>query len=618
MRVTYYGELDPFSGSIRHRVADLPRVVADLQAALLLSDVVIVPPGNLLEHPLTLPAFEALAPFVAAGRLTTTTDPSSPGPHALLDERVALHLDERARGVSPPMSPRSIRSRPPRPPGPVAVEHLRGIEEVRRRWHDVLPPAWTLARDVDTQVVGFADRLLRFCAETRNPSPGTRALQRAVDRVLQAGRARPDRGTLLAYLAARRDDLPPREVSRLALAVQSAFFAMGAAVHGPRPGSRHTGPVAHLFPGPFAGLLLQHGRQVDALDRPPYDWDLAPGRLDQRFRRLGLDRRRVLAAGPRALLDVARSPEWQAVVALLDGPEPPPDLERALAALFRRAPDFRDALGLVGTVLPRAPESLRSPPPALPAPWQLATHALLGAAVADRTGDGAAVLDLRTLRLSRGAIMAALTRPEAHLVTILIVAGEVGVGLHDVKQLSLDVDRLAATAETPLDHAWAPQARERADLDAARLNRVNVRKTRVNAALAPLGLRIEATPGRGRWRLVAGPPAVEEAVRLDGTVWDLLGTAAPPQAPADLSPQQARLWSALAEVAPRHVAVPALARALGKPEDERGLRQTVGALGKLGARLVALGGPVGVVRFRRGLYALMPAHAVDHAAGEVL
>ena len=168
MRVTYYGELDPFSGSVAQGQADLVRAVDDLQLALLFSDVVIVPPGNLLEHALTLPAFEARAPFVAAGRLTTTTDPSSSGPHALIDERVDVYLEERARGsTTTPMLGRPPKAKP------LTIRRHRSIEEVRGRWHAVLPASWTLARDVGTQITGFAERLQRFCEHNGRPSAAT-------------------------------------------------------------------------------------------------------------------------------------------------------------------------------------------------------------------------------------------------------------------------------------------------------------------------------------------------------------------------------------------------------------------------------------------------------------
>lgn len=91
--VGFHGELDPFGGGISAHRHDLPRLVRELLLFLLVKDVVLLSPGNLLEHSLTLPACEALAPFVRDGRLTTTASSSIPRPTALVDERAGIHLE---------------------------------------------------------------------------------------------------------------------------------------------------------------------------------------------------------------------------------------------------------------------------------------------------------------------------------------------------------------------------------------------------------------------------------------------------------------------------------------------------------------------------------------------
>lgn len=76
MRVTYHGELDAFTGSIRQQAADPAGLGADLQLLVIFSDVVIVPPGNLLDHAPTLPACEALV--VASLAVELHTQPAQP------------------------------------------------------------------------------------------------------------------------------------------------------------------------------------------------------------------------------------------------------------------------------------------------------------------------------------------------------------------------------------------------------------------------------------------------------------------------------------------------------------------------------------------------------------
>ncbi|KHD04742.1 hypothetical protein PN36_26365 [Candidatus Thiomargarita nelsonii] len=86
--VCLYSELEAYSGSISHNPSDLHRLIWDLKFACLFYDVVIVHRKNILEHSLTLPAFEILAPFVLSGKLWTSTGDSSKSPQDYFEEKV--------------------------------------------------------------------------------------------------------------------------------------------------------------------------------------------------------------------------------------------------------------------------------------------------------------------------------------------------------------------------------------------------------------------------------------------------------------------------------------------------------------------------------------------------
>jgi hypothetical protein len=118
VRILYYGEFDMFTG-LGQTANDLRLALSEVALSCLLCDVVIVQPNNLLEHSSTLPVFEHLAPFVRAGRLTTTADASAANPHDYLHERVELTL---ARS-------RHLRRHPDSP----AVRDLRGQGRAPRR-----------------------------------------------------------------------------------------------------------------------------------------------------------------------------------------------------------------------------------------------------------------------------------------------------------------------------------------------------------------------------------------------------------------------------------------------------------------------------------------------------
>ena len=80
MQICYFGEMDSYTGSVRAARELLPGLIGRLKVMCALHDFVIVAPGNLVEHALALPLFEALAPLVRAGRLGTSGPKTEGGP----------------------------------------------------------------------------------------------------------------------------------------------------------------------------------------------------------------------------------------------------------------------------------------------------------------------------------------------------------------------------------------------------------------------------------------------------------------------------------------------------------------------------------------------------------
>jgi len=85
--VCLYSELEPYSGSISNNLSDLPRLIWDLKLACLFYDVVVVHRRNILEHRLTLPAFEILALFVKCGQLWTSANESDRLPEDYVEQK---------------------------------------------------------------------------------------------------------------------------------------------------------------------------------------------------------------------------------------------------------------------------------------------------------------------------------------------------------------------------------------------------------------------------------------------------------------------------------------------------------------------------------------------------
>jgi len=602
MEIAYYGELDPFTG-VDQNVATLDVIVKELEWLLLLYDVVIVPPDNLFDHRLALPAFEMLAPFVRAGRLTTTAEHSVRRPVDLVENRAELYTEEWPGG----------RFRGELRRGTLARYRRGAIAEIRERWQRLLPAEWTLQRDVGAQIEAFADRLALDCATTPHEA-ASGLLKEAVDRARQSKIAA-TRTHVFTRLTAEHARALPRDLARAALVVQMAYFELGAATHRSIPGQPGPGYTCRLFPGRFARFLRDKG--ILAADKAwTYDWNASLEQMRTRWQSVGCASTPWAALSAEELLDVAGSPEWKALRPLLRGTDLPAEVERELSAKLAAASDIRDVLGRLDGALPAAQRclpgavaarvSVRPAPVLLASPWQLATQAVLATHLPAPSSGTGITLDLRTATMSLvpGGPCVSLGAAAAVLLTLLIIAGDQGLTARDVKQWNFDAEELDKKAERWF-FAWTPQSQEPESDDGRRLGRLNMLKTRTNRNLAPLGVRIAVESGKSVWRLVH-PSGDGYTIHLEGTLWDLLESQDQPAGPRDLPPQQAALWSALAREAPYCVGLESLAGRLGKPSGKLGLKQTLDTLRKLNDRLIADGAPARVCRVTRGHYALTP------------
>lgn len=596
MKLCYYGEFDPFSGIPDDGPASLATVLTELKVLCLLDDAIVVPPANLVQHPLALPACEALAPFVRAGRLTTSTAPSSPGPHAYIAECVALHREARVPGRD---QRRPVVARRPRTRG-----RQRALTELTDRWCRLLPDRWFLKRDIAGQISGSTDRVRRFCEEGRISPEAARRILRFIDGQEPTAGSGVNRESLMAFLAAVRAEVAPRDVSAVALVTQAAYFSMGAVAH-----------ACTLFPGRFARLARDRAASLPPGAMPPYDWQADPGNAAARLRELGLDLTALLALDAEALFAVATSPEWLAVREVLGDAAPGPDAVRAAVEPFRRAHQARRTVVLVTPGAERAEPRLSLPsraPVLLPTPWQLAIQGVLGTRI-EETPRAGAVVDLHTLQVRDPASdeHAHLTRCQMNLLSLLAVHGAAGVDVQDAKQLLFEIGLLAGASSPP--GAWRPQERESVARDRALGGWIHVLKARINGGLAHVGLVIETEHGRIR---VVDKLGAERSLGLAGGVWEPIGDALPlPDALPRLAAQQAALWRVLVAAFPHHVSLPALALAIGKPPDKHGLEQTTDAIYKLHRALESQATPWRVSRLQRGLYRIVPSPGP--ARGEV-
>ncbi|MGM0578206.1 MAG: hypothetical protein ACQEXJ_20955 [Myxococcota bacterium] len=558
MRVCYFGELDPYTGSFPNRLHALPELVATLKLLVLLHDVVILPPGSLLEHALALPAFEELAPLVRAGRLGTSADRAAPPPPTYFERRIERTLESQAHARRETPSIRWRRDE---------------ARRLRDRWLALLPKAWAVRRDVSAQVGGLADGVLAGSQDLRAQEADAvaRHLEDFLLRTRDAG-VTPLRDHVLAFLGELRGDVPREQIQRAAALVQNTYFAQGVARHDV---GRATGDGCVLFPGLFASVA----RHADLV--APWDDALRDGVLRERAERLGVDLAALLQLSVADVLELAASDEWQALATALRGqPEPPAEVVEAVRARLAGR-DIRDAL-------PGGAEALGSAalaPRLLPPPWQLAAYGLLGSLGATEHGAAAASpTDPPTLELdwSRRELRSgirpregvALTPAQTHLLTLLAIAGEVGLSLEELRQALRELDLLAF--DNP---DWQPAPPHPTEAAGALRNRLDVEKSKLEQLLSPMGHGVEVSAGR--WRLRA-----PERFALVGTPWQVptqdQRVPAPPEA---LSPQMRRAWRVLARHMPSETSAARLAQALGWAESADAARKVSRAIHRLRSRL---------------------------------
>jgi hypothetical protein len=572
--VGFYGELDPFGGGISSNLADLPRLVRELSIFLLVKDIVNISPGNLLEHALTLKAAERLAPFVRAGRLTTTSSASLTSPGAMIDARVGEYIE----GLGPRRGQKVDRAR------------RAELDAVGDRWRALLPDSWSLTRDVPAQIAGFGEGILRYCAQAPERSHVTARLRRILEESFSSGAAL-DRNLVLAQLASLRSGALPPELARLLFVVQSRFYAHGVESH----------QNCALFPGAFAQLARRIEAERRGLLMPCIDWSAHPGVVARRLGELGVDLARLLELPVEELLSITRSKEWLAIRGLIRGGSPSSEVARACASLFAAHADPTEALAKLPRVLDAA-----EPVPGFPARWQLGVSAILGLTGLSPMIGGEPVprLDVARSSLVADAVGSrSLTATQLHLLTVIAGAGEEGLSSHDLVVLTTEVDIIEGAAGSgPAAWRWRRMAEELAN---ARALRVRVLISRLNQVLEPFGLWVVSRRGLGRYRLRdrSGRPA---RVSLEGTLWALLGREGAPAPPRGFSATQAALWGALAASSPFPLTVQQLAAVLSKPADEQGLKQVTDSMARLRLKLDGAGVPWRIFRLERGIYALLP------------
>lgn len=543
-RITYYAELDPFSGTVGQSVASAQTLERDLRFAMLFYDVLLMPPRVMLEHAAVLPVAERLAPFVRAGRIGTSADKSALGPRHYIHRRADRAVERMGKTQQGGRSQSARRLR---------------LEQMAERWVTILPEDWRVRRSISSQVRGVADTILQFCAQRRSRDQLAQAVHRLLDDHLQHDRDEPIRDMLLAGIASYRYAVSGEEFGRYSALIQSCYLHMGVAAHADDARS------CHCFPGYFSELIqerLPRTSMAGAL-RPEAGRDRRA--LVNRLLRFGIDVEQLLALPAAELMELTTNEHWLALRAFLLKPQASAELEQEVAAALVRQ-NLRDGIHRAAALAQEWTPANETQTAA----WQLPGQAALGAVRATRFGIGGskpmALLNLQTSELRNDDITIVLTEQHKTLLSALAAAGPHGLAVQQVWQLLVEQDRLDGGTLVEPEPRHIQAKKRNADLA----------KHRLNIVLRPLGLKVISVIGvRGRWRLSG-------AVVLEGTAWHLAANTTTPQA-ANLSGQLQQLFATLAESWPGYRSVSALSQTI-----ERTPERTSRVLARLKDRLRAL------------------------------
>jgi hypothetical protein len=571
--ICFFGELDVFTGSVPHERVALPELVADLRVLLLLHDRVVLPPGNLIEHPLSLPAFGALAPFSRGGLLGTSGDVGTT-PMGVILGRTEKTLQRGKRAWR------------------AQTWRRLALEQVALAWDDLLPETFAVVRDVGAITEAYATSIARQL-DALSDTPTATAAERlliALDRARQSGRGDTDRTALLARAAGFRGEVDPLGLHRAVSLVQGAYFLQGASSHLKwAPGL----PAARLelYPGPFARRHAQLATQVPGVEPLP----LGRRNCDESrafLAALGLHERLFRSAAVDDLRALVDEPVWHRIRSLFEAEALPADLSRESVRLLTGVDSLERALARlapvlgVGTLVDARGLPFRNP-------LQTAVQATLGVLPPESVPPPKAlVFDLAAGTLDG----ASLSPAEARLLAALHAAGDWGLSVPDVMQMQADLAAIAGTDELPrapeLPTQLGPALHaRRAAADQAR--------HRLSQRLGPIGAAVVVH--HGRWRL----QSLRE-IRVVGTAWTPPpdGRDALPPAPSALKGQLRDLWNALEAAYPEGVTLGALAVCLGRAPDDAGRVYATKKVSALRAKLsggdVAVGGShSGMVRLVR-------------------
>ncbi len=563
--VCLYSELESYSGSITHNPTDLARLVRDLKFACLFYDSVVLHRRNLWDHPLTLAAFEQLAPFVVSGRLWTSANEHDGAPAAYVAQKIQQITDFFAHA-------------------PCCQRDELNI--IRDRWQRITPTEWKIQRRGALQSQRVWQRIDAYLMAFKHAQ--FKPLYPFLDWVQTAqAHHQFDKELILAKLGKLRSQLQPRHWAELTALMQMEFLRVGAEFN-----------QAHIYPGASRAYLS------NGLFEPlPFAVQDVKN-IQQCAININLPLETLLALPSQRLFEISESGAWKTIRDSLLNNRLDKEVQQEFTAIFSRQHPIQQQLETVLTTLDLSPLIL-------PAPWSFSRQALLGNAQAcfrhaEIKTTKIFILDLACYLFypDHEPYRALRLKPQhTYLLAVLAIAGNTGLLAEQIKQLFLELEWIDCECQR-----WYPHNRISEEEQELLSDRIYHLRVQINQQLEKFQLRISDKQGVGNWSLESDNAPY--SIKLAGTAWEMfMYPKNQPPIPPGLSEQQRLIWGCLWDYSPQLTDARIIAGVLGKEWNEQTGKHISKAIYKLDKKLV--GQPWRIQRSYSGQYVLLPAEFLE-------
>ncbi len=517
--VCLYSELEPYSGSINHNPSDLPRLIRHLIYACLFYDVVVVHRRNILEHPLTLPAFERLKPFVKCGKLWTSANESDGLPQDYIEQKTPEFNDFFNRSY---------------------IKKINAVNKIEDRWLDIISAEWKIIRKGDEQ----AAWVLKNVDDSLSKYHKLKQLNPLFD-LIQRMRADNDfnKEKTLAILGNLRGKLYLADLSKIANLIQTEFIKAGAKFNND----------AIIYPG----NLYQ---------------------VQNNMKSMGFNLNELINLPVSTLFDIAESPQWLNFRNALLNNILNKEIQQEISSIFNKKQSFPNQ---VDQLLNISEVPIVMPSPwTLVSQSLLGTAHVAAKDEVEKIFildlDSCVVYEKNSVNSA-----VELTKQQTTFLSSLVNASKLGLTVELMKQLLMESSFLKK--EEPEWESQAELDPDYDDSFFLLRNRIDRLKSDINKTLKPLKLRIGGEKGKGRWYLETYNSDQNFVIKLSNNVWgEFFDKKETNYTPQGLSKQSKLIWQCLWKFSPNSVHAKKLAEILEKEWDnEKTQKQISDAIYKL-------------------------------------